>query len=91
MQVTRLLTTPPPAPVAKPIVLEEQPKPAPRPAPQPVVHKAAPPNAKFNATLTLKECYNSRLDEREEIVEVDEASEDLMKELARGFIRSTKR
>lgn len=90
---------PPPPPAPRPIVVEEQtksvvqpPKPTPtqqRPVAQPV-RKAAPPPTKFNASLTLKERYNSKLDEREEIIEVDEASEDLLKELARGFIRGKK-
>lgn len=82
---------PPPAPPApKPIVVEEQAKPAHAPVhPQP--RKAAPPVARFNSALTLKERYNSKLDTREEVIEVDEASEDLLKELARGFIQTKKR
>lgn len=96
--VVKKLAPPPPAPVpvAKPLVIEEQ-RPAPKPAPQapiaaqPQLRKAAPPPAKFNSALTLRERYNSRLDQREEIVEVDDVNEDLLKELARGFIRSKKR
>jgi len=86
---------PAPTPVARPVVLEQPvPKPvvAPPPAPapvvkQPITRKAAPAPAKFSSALTLKERYASRVDEREEVVEVDESSEDLLRELARSFIK----
>lgn len=95
---------PPPQPVAKPIVVEAPvvrsqpvaPPPAvvtPRPAPvATALKKVAPPPARFNAGLTLKERYNSKLDERiEEVIEVDDDSEDLLRELARGFVQTTKK
>lgn len=82
-----------PAPVAKPIVVETpiQSRPA-IPSPLTRPQKLAPPPAKFNVGLTLKERYNSKLDDRlEEIVEIDESSEDMLRELARGFIQTKKR
>lgn len=96
---------PAPVPVAKPIVVEEQarpvapppppvaaPKPQPKPAPVAQPRKVAPPPAKFNAGLTLKERYNSRLDERvEEVIEVDETNEELIRELAQMFVKSPKK
>jgi hypothetical protein len=88
---------PAPAPGPRPIVVEEQQKPAPVvPKPVPVApkptQKTAPPPARFNAAMTLKERYNSRVDEtHEEVIdEVDETNEELLKELARGFIKNKK-
>lgn len=87
---------PPPPPVAKSIVVQEQPKPKPvvAPPPPPVrkpapVQKMAPPPARFNASMTLKERYAAKLDQRDE--EVDEVSEDLIRELAQNFVRTKKR
>jgi hypothetical protein len=91
---------PAPVPVARPVVVEEQAKPVVKPEPvvqpaaqpKPAPQKIAPPAAKFNAGLTLRERYNSRLDERrEEVIEVDEDSEELLRELARGFVQKRKR
>lgn len=77
------------SPPAKPAVVEAA-KPAPKAPIKPVVRKAAPAPAKFNAAMTLKERYASKLDVREELVEElsDEAGEDLIRELAQTFIQS---
>jgi hypothetical protein len=82
----------PPAPTARPIVVEEQAKSQFMPVSKPA-KRLAPPPARFNAAMTLKERYNSRLDERkeEDVIEVDESSEDLLRELARSFVRNRRR
>jgi len=85
---------PVPAPVAKPVVVEAPVKHVQETVAAP--KKIAPPPSKFNASMTLRERYNSRLDERrEEVVEVDDddldASSQMIRELARNFIQNKKR
>jgi hypothetical protein len=93
-------TVAPPAPPKtelRPAIIESpQPKPVvpETKAPvKPVTRKAAPAPAKFNASMTLKERYNTRLDEREELVEeLDEgAAEDLIRELAQQFVKTNRK
>jgi len=76
---------------------------APVPVPKPVVEpkkldvpklgsqssrKAAPPPARFNAGVTLRERFD-RPDDVEDIIEnIDDVNEDLIKELAQSFIKN---
>lgn len=56
--------------------------------PQATTRRAAPPDAKFNSAMTLKERYVSRLDQREELN--SDVSEELVHELAQSLLKRIK-
>lgn len=98
VQVQTPVAVAPPV-VQQPTVTTQQTRQQPTIKPQikQTVQKSAPPPARFNSAITLKERYNSRIDEthvekiEKTIEEVDESNERLLKELAKGFIRSSKK